>query len=142
MNTNYQTLNQEKLLAELRHFHGTTQYFRYSPLQFPKFLLTEGVHHLCERAACYWLVDVIASYQAHPKVMNHKQLQQMQFWNLTVKDSAGLVQCDWDSGHTVIEQQIPFTDFVLESIDIWVAPYYPNPYEKNKHWVAMLKSEY
>lgn len=141
MNNN-QKLNPEQLLTELKHFHGTAGYFRYSPSLFPKFLLTDGVHHLCERAACYWLMDVIASYQGHPKVKKNRELQGLQFWNLQVKDSTGTVKCEWDKGKTVIKQEIPFTDFVLNAIDIWVAPYYPNPYEADKHWVAMLKSEY
>jgi len=51
--------DEAKLLSELAQFTGTTAYHRSS---LGGLLLTDGAHHLRERANCYWLIDVIESY--------------------------------------------------------------------------------
>ena len=149
MNTKLGKLNPEEIRSSLGQFTGTIDYHRYSPL-FRNFLLTDGVKYLCEAAHCYWLIDIIASYQIHPKVKEHPKLQEIQFWTLEVdlEKHKGVVRCDWDSGQPVIEQAIPYTDFVLESQRIWVQPHsVPDDSAgalrwKRVGWVAHLPSEY
>ncbi len=57
---------------------GTENYYRHSLV--PNFLFTDGVKYLAENAECFWLIDIIASYQAMAK--KDEALQAMQFWHL------------------------------------------------------------
>jgi hypothetical protein len=43
---------------QLNQFTGTAKYFRISR----RHLLTEGTKYLAEQAACFWLMDAIASH--------------------------------------------------------------------------------
>ncbi len=149
MNAEKKKLNPEEIRINLSQFIGTTQYHRYSPL-FRNFLLTDGTKCLCETLECYWLIDIIASYQTHPKVKKHPKLQEIQFWTLEVdlEKQKGVVRCDWDSGQQVIEQAIPYTDFALESQRIWVQPHIEIDNAgglieyRRRYWIAHLPSEY
>ena len=149
MNTKTGKLNPEEIKSNLRQFTGTEKYYRYSNL-FPDFLLTDGTKYLCEAAECYWLMDLIASWQTEPQVKNHPKLQQIQFWTLEVdlEKQKGVVRCDWDTGKPVIDQAIPYTDFPWQSQRIWVQPHsIPNNSSgtlrwKRIGWIAHLPSEY
>jgi len=44
--------------TQLTQFIGTTGYYRISR----RHLLTEGTKYLAEQAACFWLMDAIASH--------------------------------------------------------------------------------
>ncbi|MDA2934976.1 hypothetical protein MYX82_11635, partial [Acidobacteria bacterium AH-259-D05] len=68
-----------------------------------------------EEAECYWLIDIVASYQ--PKL---KQVP-FQLWELEVeKDNPGVVTVREDSGKpALISQEIPYTDFPLEKIQLY-----------------------
>jgi hypothetical protein len=109
--------NEKLTQADLDQFIGTTEYHRWSKIFF-KHVLTDGVHYLCEKAQCYWLVDAIASY--HPKAM--KLGLSIQFWKLKVnlETKKALLICERDEGDTVIMQRIPYTDFPLSEVRIWV----------------------
>ena len=48
-----------ELEEELAQFHGTTKYYK----NFTGLLYTDGVRYLAERAECYWLIDLVGSYQ-------------------------------------------------------------------------------
>ena len=144
MNNDNQNINQEEILSHLSSFMGTTQYHRYSPL-FPRFLLTDGALYLAKKCEAYWLFEMIGSYQTHPTIQNNRQLSQYQFWYLDVQDNQGVIRCEWDKGKTVLEQSILFTDFPLDTIRIWVSPYFPDQEalkQKRPYQVAMLPSEY
>jgi len=66
-------------LSQLGSFTGTEQYHRYSPL-FPNLVLTDGVKFFAENADCFWLLDVIGSFQ--PDAQRDESLQGLQFWSL------------------------------------------------------------
>ena len=111
----------EELHQGLAQFCGTEGYHRWSML-FRKHVLTDGVKWLCDNANCYWLADAIASY--HGKCMKDPMLQSMQFWTLKVdlaKQSAVLV-CERDTGNVAFKQKIPYTDFPLAEIKLYVEP--------------------
>ena len=101
---------------------GTQAYHRFSPL-FAQHVLTDGVLNLCENADCFWLVEAIASH--HHKICSDPEMIRFQPWKLTVKDSKAVLTClkdnyETDSQDVFIKQKIPYTDFPLESVDIWV----------------------
>jgi len=91
------------LEEELSQFTGTENYYKSS---FGMLNVTDGVHYLRTEGQCYWLIDIIESYQ---KKIAHKT--PFQVWKLIVKDNKGLVTCEDGNYNLVIKQEIPYTDF-------------------------------
>ena len=114
------------LEQELRQFTGTTQHFQHwTGLQY-----TDGIKYLAQTAKAYWLIDLVASYQS--SFAKHPDLEHFQLWELTTKDSKGLVSCAKDSGvDPSAQQMINYTDFPLSYIKLYVC-----------NRVLMLPSEY
>jgi hypothetical protein len=108
-----------ELESELAHFTGTES---YTNLRYPwlrkRFLLTDGAKHLAEKAKAYWLMDAIASHQTNKSVA----AEEFQFWKLTVgeKREAVLI-CTDGNDHELVRQDIPFTNFPLNSISLYAA---------------------
>lgn len=128
-----------ELEAELPHFTGTEEYHRivYPWLRNTDFLLTDGVKHLADKAgvisgSAYWLIDLIASYQREKPVKD----EPFQVWKLTVKESVGKVTCDDGNGRILASQDIPYTDFALDEITLYVTS------DDFNGIVVMLTSEY
>jgi hypothetical protein len=114
--------NAQSIQKALLEFHGTTAYYRYS-LLFPNFVLTDGTRFVATACEAFWLMDAIASHQGNPVLQRTPRLRQLQFWTLTVTDESGILVCQEDSDQKpAIRQDIPYTDFPLASIQIWVAP--------------------
>lgn len=127
------------LEAELPHFTGTEEYHRivYPWLRNTDFLLTDGAKHLADKAGviggtCYWLIDLIASYQREKPVKD----EPFQVWKLTVTDAVGKVTCDDGNGRILASQDIPFADFALDEITLYVTS------DDFNGIVVMLTSEY
>lgn len=103
----------------------------------PGLLLTVGVKQFAEEHKCWWLVDVVWSYQHLCR--KDRMLSEIQFWRF-VKPSAeattGTVYCDRDQGDTAFKQEIEFTDFPLQSCRLWVEP------AGNGEWVVLLPEEH
>jgi len=107
--------NAAEIESGLAQFYGTESYTRST---FGSLLWTDGVMWLAQNAECFWLLDIIESYQ--PKARRHPMLKEMQFWTLKVKDGAGVVTCDDGNGNIEIKQEIPFTDFPMGEVKVWV----------------------
>lgn len=114
--------------ADLAQFTGTSTYYQHSlGIQY-----TDGVHYLAERGGAYWLIDAIASWQIDPRVNQDTILRQIQFWKLTVNDDqSALLVCERDEGDVAVSQDIPFTDFPLKRITLYL-----------QQGVVLLPSEY
>ena len=104
--------------AMLDGFTGTENHYRINKLLFPRVFASDGVAWLCENAECYWLFDLIASYQK--KCQKDEMLRDMQFWKLTVTGREAVIVCSRDEGNVAFKQKIPHTDFPLPEITIWV----------------------
>lgn len=115
------------LEAELAEFSGTQHYYR----NFTGLLYTDGISHLAEHAGCYWLIDLVGSYQS--------QLQDVPFqvWRIEVnKDHSAQVTMVEDTDRPVrIRQSIPFTDFPFPDFSFYCCVDELAP-------VMLLKSEY
>jgi len=107
---------------ELRQYTCTDNYYRH-PLGM---LFTDGIKALCDKFECYWLLDVVCSYQ--PELKD----EEFQVWTLSVNEdcSATVFGTDGD-GKELRTQKIMFTDFRAQSAQVWV--------EGN---VALLPSEH
>ena len=129
------------LIADnLRQFTGTESYTRWSIL-FRDMVLTDGAKYVAENGGghgAYWLMDAIASYQR--KVRKNPRLADFQIWKLKVTDSAAVLTCQGDSDERpAVKQEIPYTDFDLPEITLYVAP---TQFEEDKIvYVILLPSE-
>lgn len=125
-----------KLLAELPHYTGSESFTRHSLRR--SLLMTEGVTYLAETAGAYWLTDIVASYQHTPAC----KAQPFQVWTLLVRGNAKhspaihygpnetrlpkqfdavVIMTDGnDDTKPIITQRIPFTDFPLSSVTLWL----------------------
>jgi len=105
----------QEIESDLPYFTGTEEYHKFSILSNLK--LTDGVKYLCDKAQCYWLMDIIASYQN--KCNKDEMLKYFQIWTLTIKDGKAIVKCERDTDDIAITQKIPYTDFPLDSIKLY-----------------------
>jgi hypothetical protein len=104
-------------LKHLDQFSGGDHHYRNTF----GLLYTEGVRFLAENAECYWLIDVIDSHQ--PDLRKSTELADFQVWELVVNpdDRTSVVTCRADSGRSpAVTQRIPWSDFPLPSITLWV----------------------
>ena len=121
-------MNAETLLQNLQHFCGSEQYYKH----WLGLCYTDGIKYLAENAQCYWLIDAIASHQ--PTAKKNPRLKEFQLWFLHVGTghefikptghNAGVLTC-WEDTPTpetqpVVTQQIPFTDFPLPGIKVYL----------------------
>ena len=121
-------MDAETLLQNLQQFCGTEQYYRH----FLGIHYTDGVKYLAQNAQAYWLIDAIGSYQ--PQLQRTQRLREFQVWYLHVGDThefikptagnTAVLTC-WEDMPTAdtkpaFIQQIPFTDFPLPQIKLYL----------------------
>lgn len=101
----------QNLNQELRNFTGTTQYFKH----FTGLLYTDGVKYLAGKVGCYWLIDVIASYQH--KLRNIS----FQLWEIKVnEDKTATITAREDTDTPIlVRQDLTYTDFPLTEFNFY-----------------------
>jgi len=105
------------LKQELGQFTGTEHYYNFMNLK-----LTDGVKYLAEKGKCWWLLDVILSYQGKLKNVP------FQLWEVVRKtpeiegfDFKATVTCREDAGlKPLVTQLIPYTDFPLDEVKLYL----------------------
>ena len=103
-----------EILALISNATGTSQYHRFSMFSgFP--LITDGVLAVAETAKCFWLLDIIGSYQFMRKLDKHFQV-----WKLTVNPDKSAVVEGYNDTTLIITQEIPYTDFPLDEIKLYL----------------------
>ena len=147
-------MNKENL-KQLSQFTGSEQFFGFPPF----LILSEGVRFLIENADCYWLLNIIGSYQ--PDCRKDRMLRDMQFWTIrknkqpekyppftlgAVLNSKqkrvpyATVVCERDTGNVAFTQDVNSTDFPFDVLGdefkIWVG------YGGEKRMTAYLPSEH
>lgn len=114
---------------------GTDNYYR---TLLKSVVYTDGVRIMAERGGAHWLIDAVMSHQATAR--RNPRLREIQFWKLEVReDGAATLYCceDTPSLRTAkIVQEIPYTDFPLEEVLLYVA------LADENLWVIMLPTEY
>ena len=108
--------------ADLSQFTGDLERF-YRPFN-RKVIYTPGVKYLAEKAEAYWLMDDIASYYGSKQMieaMNRDpRLRSLQFWRLDVAGNSAVLIAFADVGEEpFIRQEIQYTDFPLDYVEIW-----------------------
>jgi hypothetical protein len=111
-----QTLTPAELESALQHFYGSeNSYYRQTPSG--RIDYTDGIRFL-QQHGCYWLIDAISIYQTP----EFKAEDNRQFWKLIVdlKTQQAKLICDDGNGKIRVTQEIPYTDFPLPEIKIYV----------------------
>jgi len=124
---------------DLAQFTGSEQFFRH---WFNRAVIyTEGVQYVAENGGAYWLIDAIASHIGsrtfNQAAARDERIQLIHFWKLAVNPhhSADLTATP-DSGEPpFLRQQIPYTDFPLQEMDVWAQ-------HNGEGFTLMLPSEY
>jgi hypothetical protein len=123
---------------DLHQFTGDLERYRHLNRHV---IYTPGVRFVADRANAYWLVDAIASYFGSQEMTEaferDDRLKDLQFWRLDVsadRSAALSGRADSDVAPFII-QLIPYTDFPLESVDIWAG------YD-GEFWTLYLPSEH
>ena len=101
--------------AELRQF---TACDRLHPHRTNTLVYTEGVKYLSERAACCWLVDIIALLQA--RALRDAWLREFQLWELHVKAGLGTLICSRDAEDQAFRLEFKLTNFPLDYVRLYV----------------------
>ena len=114
---------------QLQEFYGTEQYHKFNN----KCILTDGSLAMAERFKCWWLLDIIASYQGDKL---DKEADGMQVWKLKVKDEKGVVTCTDGNYKLLRKHEVDYTDFPASEAELWVEPL------NSFHNVILLPSEH
>jgi hypothetical protein len=107
-----------KTAAEIKNFiaqcYGTDKpYIRHWA---GSMVFTDSIKWIREAADCFWLIDVIASYQK--KLARAKE--EFQVWKLTVdSEKQAVVTCEDGNGNELVKQEIGYTDFPLDELTLW-----------------------
>ena len=112
--------------SQLGQFTGTGRYYRISR----RHLLTDGTRYLAEQAACFGLMDAIASHLS--------EIDTAEWFvviKTTVKRTSAVMVYEDGNGKELARQAIPYTDLPLAHIDLYGC-------WDSEHWVIMLPSEY
>ncbi|MBE9012779.1 hypothetical protein IQ250_21495 [Pseudanabaenaceae cyanobacterium LEGE 13415] len=138
------TQEQQELITFLAQFTGTINYYRSNRF-IKQFFHTDGVQALAEKAQAFWLIDAICSHQS--KALSHQKdghlLREFQLWKLIVQpDRTARLECytDSDVEKTSIRQNIPFTDFPLSEITLYVEC--GEDSESGRYYCLLLPSEH
>lgn len=124
--------------ADLAQFSGDLERY-FHPLN-RQVIYTPGIKYLAEHGGAYWLIDAIASYfggnQMTEAMSKDYRIRTMQFWRLTVSDQSAVLVAEADAGEDpFIRQDIEYTDFPLDKIEIWAG------FDGNR-WTLYLPSEH
>jgi len=106
--------------SDLAQFCGSAEFFQHCT---GRLIYTEGVQYMAEHGGAYWLIDAVASYQPDKRITSRQDLVDFQLWELAVaEDKSAVLTMRGDSDQpAVITQEIPFTDFPLEHIKLYVS---------------------
>jgi hypothetical protein len=105
----------EEIIAELKQFSGSCILHKH----WLNIRYTEGIKHLAETAQSFWLIDAIASHQTK-ELLSNPYLAELQIWRLIVEEKSGVLICEWDTDKEVLRQEIPYTDFPLTTIKLYL----------------------
>ena len=104
--------NPQELQALMDQFYGGSD-SRYRHSLFRRFIYTEGVRAVDERAGCYWLLDIVATEVA-PRCLKVWERDEIGVFmlELTVTNSTASLRCTWDDEEPAIwTRGVDWTDF-------------------------------
>ena len=112
--------------SELLQFTGTSNYYCISR----RCWITDGVKYLADAAGAYWLTDAVASHLDEIGAVDWFVLIRV-----LVHDQSAVMIYEDGNGNEHARQEIEYTDFPLNSIDLYAC-------WDGEHWIIMLPNEY
>jgi hypothetical protein len=104
----------DELLLGLAMHTGSETWFRHWS---GRFVYTEGVQYLAEKANGYWLIDLIASWCGRDTIRHEPFV----FWKLTVKaDRSATAVAENGNDRELARQDIAWTDFPLDEVSFYL----------------------
>ncbi len=108
-----------ELTKGMGHFYNGTECYYAHWVKSPygeSYKYTDGVQYVAEKGGAHWLLDAIFSY---------RRKEPFQVWRLEVtekdeKRSATLTMKEDSGRKPKVTQQIMFTDFPLDSVEMWL----------------------
>lgn len=139
----------KRLDHELACFSGTERWYRHGGFWRHEILLTDGIMHLVEHGGrnngtAFWLVDAIASYQGEKVLARHP----FQVWKLIVTQEEGQSRCarlicmNGNNEKPIVEQEIEYTDFLLDEVQLYASVEPVDETGKKKRVIILLPNEY
>ena len=109
----------QKLRNVLSQFTGSEEYW---PCRiYPAVQYTSGVHYLAEEAGAYWLIDEIAMNVGFSQNTALAQ-ESFQVWTLDIRPNrSAWLRVEDGNGKEIYKMRIPFTDFPLQSITLYLS---------------------
>ena len=104
----------EIIIQNLAHFNGSESLYTHT-VGGSSILYTEGILYVAETCECYWLLDFILSHQNSP-ILNQEDFQ---IWNIIKHENKWIISCCDDDNNLILDQDIEFLDFPLNSIKLW-----------------------
>ena len=111
------TMTPDQIINELAQCIGSENYYqhRLGPIY------TDGINYMATICEAYWLIDAIASYQT----TRFAATNAFQVWELVKSPTDNrpdrhILTYEDGNGNLLIRQTIPFSDFPLEDIKIYV----------------------
>ena len=112
--------------STLAQFTGTEKHYRISR----RHLLTDGTRYLAEKAACFWMMDAVASHLSEIGTEDWFVLVRV-----NVTQGRAVMVYEDGNGSEHARQEIPYTDFPMHAISLYAC-------WDGEYWVIMLPSEY
>jgi hypothetical protein len=105
----------EAIRAELARFTGSAiLYYHWMGLHY-----TEGVRHLAERCAAYWLIELLGCFL--PDVRRDRKCRDFCVWRLRVRPGCEAdLTCDDGDGRVIVRLHLSFTDFPLPEATLYL----------------------
>ena len=107
--------SRKEILDIINNSHGSEAYHKFSPIpEFP--VATDGAVALASAAGCFWLLDIIGSYQGDKRLD-----PEFQVWELEVdcENCSGVIR-GYNNTKLIITQEIPWTDFPLDGVKLYL----------------------
>ena len=105
--------SKESIINNLNYFTGTTTYYKAGL----GIVFTDGVKYLADQCKCYWLIDMVMSWQLDKQVKK----EEFQLCRLKVnhEDNSAVFTIEDGNYNIIAQQDIVYTDFPLDEIVVW-----------------------
>ena len=114
MEKTYRGVLVSEIQKTIESFDGPDELYRHAINR--NVVFSQGARFVAESCGAYWLIDEIAIAQFKPKV----KVEEFQAWKLKVTGGTTVLTMDDGNNHTLFVMKLPFTDFPLPEVTLWV----------------------
>lgn len=127
-------MNEKFSLDELSHFTGSEEIFQYWGNK--RFVYTQGIQYLANKAKCYWLIDEIGLILLPRLLKKHPD----EFYTIQLSvnpDSSAMITVDDGNGNIYLNHRIDWTTFPItdQPVKLFLC-------DSGTYYCLMLPNEY